>query len=398
MKQLLTHIMAMVAAAVCIVSCVYPFNPEMPDGQAGIIVIEGDILIGEMSPVIVTYSGSIDKFMSNPDPVIATVWVEDSRGSVYGTDHQDDKGVQYVDMTDADPSCEYRLHVVDLSTSKEYVSRFERCCKAPVIDSLSYIPDEERNRLNIALSMHAKDESYFRWTYVEDWEYRSYYRAQLKYIPPEINYVWGRPNHYGNGQVVDFKYPENTYYCWNHAESDEIMIFSTEKQTDDRFVDLEFHPISRYDLRISYIYHIEVNLEPLSRDAYQYWANIKQNSDYNGSLFAPTPSEMMGNIKCVQNESEQVLGFINVAQRAQNKLYVYNGEARFYKDPDAHIPETFQPAGSEWFDLYNNGFLPYYTEMPGAYTSAYWSEARCLDCRLLGGNKNRPDWWVTKDE
>lgn len=398
MKKYLIHIMFMIAASACLASCVYPFNPEMPDGQTGIVVIEGDILIGEVSPVMVTYSGSLAKFGSIPKNIDAQVWVEDSRGAVYNSGLVDEEGVHYVDMTDADPSLEYCLHVINLENSKEYVSRFERCCGTPVIDSLSYIPDEARNKLNIALSMHAKGESYFRWSYVEDWEYHAYYHALLKYIPPETRYVWGQPNHVGNGQIVPFDYPENTYYCWNHDESDQIMIFSTEKQTEDRFVDLEFHQIDRNDRRISYIYHIEVNLEPMTKDAYQYWANIKQNSDYSGSLFAPTPSEMMGNIKCVQDESEQVLGFINVAQRAQSKLYVHNGEAKFYKDPDLHVPETIQPSMNDWYDRYTNGFLPYYTDTPGAYSSAYWSEARCLDCRLLGGNKNRPDWWITKDE
>ena len=53
--------------------------------------------------------------------------------------------------------------------------------------------------------------------------------------------------------------------------------------TDTSSVEEQLWAGARY---ISYLYKIVVDLEPLSKDAYLYWENIKNNSEYNGNLFA----------------------------------------------------------------------------------------------------------------
>lgn len=395
MKKSSAYIPVLAAALLCAVSCVYPFNPEIPSGAGGMLVIEGDILIGEISPVSVTYTAPLSNTHVRLDPVSADVWVEDDRGGIYEV-RDVEEGVYNVDMTGADPSLQYRLHVINKDNSKEYVSAFGRCCSEPVIDSLSYIIDEERGKLNIALSMHARDESYFRWSYVEDWEYHAYFNASIKYIPPEMSTnFWGPPQPMGPGSIEPM-FPESTYYCWGHHDSDAIMIFSTEKQNDDRFVDLEFLPIARDDRKISSVYHIEVRLEPLTRDAYLYWDNMRTNSAFSADLFTPTPSDMVGNISCVQDGSEQVLGFINVARRAKKRLYVDNAETRFYRKIEK-FDDPVELSQGEWYHYYSNGYLPYYTEIPGNYSTTYWALRRCVDCTVMGGTVKRPSWWL-KDE
>ena len=172
------------------------------------------------------------------------------------------------------------------------------------------------------------------------------------------------------------------------------MIFSTERQTDDRFVDLEFRPIPRDDLRISYRYHIDVYLEPLSEDAYRYWENVKANSEYNGNLFAPNPSEMIGNIRCEQDPDEMVMGYISVTSRAHKALLIRHSESRFYKDSHPYEEPVVVNRG-EWYQYYKDGYLPYsYYEAPGDVSQTYWARSRCVDCRIKGrGTTQQPEDW-----
>ena len=398
MKKMLTAA-AVLCLALLAASCIYPFTPEPEDGS-GTLVVEGDILIGEYSTIVLSYAVPVDRPFDIRHPANGEVWVEDDAGIIYSGKPQspnyweDTNAAFTVDTREADPSRNYRLHVKAGVENYHYMSSWERVCNAPVIDSLSYNLDFERSRFNVALSMHSQNESFFRWSYVEDWEFHAMYRAELEAVQSQ---GWNP-----TVTVRAMEKPGSLYSCYGHEVSTQIMTFSTEKQSDDRFVDLEFRPIDRSDRRISYLYRIVVNLEPLSKDAYQYWETIKTNSDYNGNLFAPNPSELVGNIRCEEDPDVLVLGYINVAQRASKEMVVDYSEHGFYKSPDAYYePEMI--SRSQWNDYYKNGFLPItYGLMPGDLSTTYWAPARCVDCLRMGKNgskgatQTRPEGWPPK--
>lgn len=387
---------ALTALALMAASCIYPFTPEPEDGS-GALVIEGDIYIGEMTKVRVSRTAQVPEEYEKA--VIeyhdfGDAWVVDDAGTVFYGQHGAEPGSYIIDTRDADPSRLFSLHFRDATNAREYASEFERVCAPPVIDSLSYNLDFSRNRLNVALSMHALGESFFKWDYVEDWEYHSIYNAQIKFVP-DPEFINGRYNP-NPGHLEPMIWPENTYYCYKHAESSQIMTFSTERQTDDRFVDLEFLPIARDDRRLSYLYRIVVNLEPLTSDAYRYWENVKANSEYRGDLFAPNPSELVGNIRCLNHPEELVMGYVNVAQRASKQLVLRQTEHRFFKDSDRYEPYE-QLSKDQWREYYySRGWLPFAYFIPGSDDQVYWAQAKCVDCtRMMGGGGTRvkPDDW-----
>lgn len=394
-KTLISLTVSAAILALATVSCIYPFTPEPQDGS-GALVIEGDILLGELTVVKVSYTAPVDAPETAAVPPAAEVWVEDDSGETYkGVNDPEMEGIYKIDTRNAPSDRKYRLHVVKKDNGNEYVSEWGETLTVPEIDSLSYNLDFDRSRLNVALSMHSRGGSFFKWDYVENWEHHADYNAELKYIPPQIGW-WGTS---GDGEIVPMVYPESTYYCYGHEESTEIMIFSTEKQTDDRFVDLEFRPIARDNVKISYVYHIDVYLEPLSKDAYKYWDTVKANSEYNGNLFAPNPSELVGNIRCVQEPDEMVMGYISVAQRAHKDLFIRHTEARFYKDSMPYEEAEDVSRGS-WYMHYRDGYLPFtYSLVPGDVSNTYWAKARCVDCKKKGGGKvtyQKPEGWVTR--
>lgn len=404
MKKIVTAV-SLLCLALLAASCIYPFTPESEDGS-GSLVIEGDIFVGDYTTVSLSYASPVGKDIEYEWPS-AEVWVEDDGGTEYRGRSQvsgdNSKARTFlVDTRSADPSRNYRLHVRDVGEDLEYVSSWEKVCSAPVIDSLTYNLDFDRDRLNVALSMHSGSESYFKWSYVEDWEYHALYFAVLKLTVQQTHYYSGTTHTSVNVLPMDYSKNENTYYCYGHNVSRNIMTFSTEKQTDDRFVDLEFRTINRDDLRISHLYRIKVMLEPLSKDAFDYWENIKTNSEYNGSLFAPNPSEVVGNIRCVQDPDRFVLGYINVAQRARKDLVIDAADHRFFKGKDRFSDPELVPM-TDWKDFYENGYLPYSYYIPNDLSQTYWLPARCVDCMKREGSargvsRDKPEDWPPQTE
>ncbi len=58
-------------------------------------------------------------------------------------------------------------------------------------------------------------------------------------------------------------------------------------------------------------YYLEVEQQALSRDAYVYYKTIKQLLQNTGGVFDVAPSAVPGNLTCVSNPNEQVLGFFS---------------------------------------------------------------------------------------
>ena len=191
---------------------------------------------------------------------------------------------------------------------------------------------------------------------------------------------------------------------WDSANSSSINIFSTANQTEDRFEELAFHTIPLNNRRLQVMYRIKVQLEAMSENAYNYWYNIQQNSEGQGSIFAPTPSEMASNIHCITDPDIQVMGYLNAAVQTDATMYYDNRVEGYYK-PGFPFERFDQKVSVNQLDSmaywYAHGFLPYqdiYESTMGIEPTHYmWAQGICIDCRKLGGTKDKPEGWPTAD-
>ncbi len=240
--------------------------------------------------------------------------------------------------------------------------------------------------------MHCNGAHYFRWTFSEVWEYHSDLNSHLKW-----DNIHQTMEHY---DVRVDGYP-SLYYCWKSANSAQINIFSTANQKEDRFEELAFHRISRTDKRLQVMYHITVRLEAMSENAYNYWYNMQQVSEGQGSLFAPTPSEMASNVHCLTDPGLQVIGYLGASVQAEADMYYDNSQEQFYKPSrlyarDDQTVSAYRPDSMRYW--YNRGYLPFneiyegLSDGPSAYV---WTPGDCIDCRRQGGNKTAPEGWPT---
>lgn len=385
---------AVLSVLIGMVSCVYPFEIDTV-GEGGVTVIQGDILIGEYTTVRVSQSAPVSQPSLYEMSFSYDISVLDDRGTEYKQEKITDKGY-VIDTRDADPDRLYKLRVKHRGTGRTYESPLQPVNRPAVIDSLSYTIDESKSYMNLAISLHSDNDKYFKWSYTEDWEHHAFMEAKYIYIPPKtVGYQYGQPIPDGPGQIVPVNPQNQTYRCWSHSESSNIMLFSTENQTENRLVNLKFSTIDWFDRRISYIYHIAVQVETLTEEAYRYWDTVRNNSDFTGSLFTPTPSVVTGNISCLEDPSEIVYGYINVAQRSIETMYILNSKTEFFKDTEVYNTELHK--GVEWFIMYmqSNAWRPYDGPDPNDMRSVEWINRKCVDCTMFGGStKGRPDFWA----
>ncbi len=386
------RIAAFVAILMAVSACVYPFEPEL-DAQDSRLVVDGDIHIGGISTFSFSRVYPLDEKDYSPAPIRVTGYIEGEDGS--RLDQRSwppayepidigyyDWATNFLsfDTTDLPAGQRYRLHFEDMESGEVYESDWLEVCAAPTIDDISYILDEERGELNVALSMHCNGHSHFRWSFAEDWEFHTEIRS-FYYYEPETN------------EVLRFPEGENNYYCWSRYESPEIKIFSTSDQVDDRFVDLEFHRISRKDRRLQIMYHITVHLEAMDENAYKYWQNVLDNSQGQGTIFSPTPSQMPGNIHCISNPSVPVIGYISAAIQTTGDMYYDNAVEDFYLKPLPEQIETIRVKPQEYYMYYRMGYAPLDLVLGDGPAGYDWAPRRCVDCRANGGTKNKPAGW-----
>ena len=380
--------------------CVFPYNPDIKRGSEYPLVVEGDIHPGGSTSVAFSYVMPFDKDEYEVPDINVKAYVEGENGvRVSGEDPTlNNSRLTLTFDTSALPSGQkYRLHFDTTDSVGGLINSFEsdwlEVAPPPVIDELSFHKDTKFSELQFAISMHCSGAHHFRWYYLEEWEYHSQLNTYL-YFDDEENKV----KEYESGQP-------NLYYCWNRANSSSINIFNTSDQSDDRFEDLAFYSLPLNSLRLQVMYRMTLHLESISDESYEYWYNLDQNSQGQGSIFSPVPSSLVGNIGCITDPSVQVIGCI-CASVPDTKVIVYdNRKLNYYTGNGFKFDEDLHETGldpNEWTFLYHRNYLPL-EELwadDGFTLKGYkWVKDRCVDCRRASsGSKDKPADWPTDDK
>ena len=363
-------------------SCVYDYTPADASVQgleSPLLVVDGDILVGDITRVKLSYTESIlDEEVDMPLGV--TVMVESESGemvSAYAV--EDEPGVYEADTRVLDKDGKYRLFI-SVPGRGEYVSEFKSVMISPPIDEITWSIAPDSTYANIEVTTHnaGKEKLYCKWNFTENWESNAAFIPYLEYIPTR------------NG--IRELTPQEQYeriYCFSEAVSNDVCIANTEKLSENLVSKHVLKQISNKDTRVKALYAITVTQKALDKEGYQYWETLKRNMGETGGIFSAQPSEYRGNIRSLTNADEIVLGYISVSTTHTVRQFIDWKSVKFFKtDCDYIILD-----GDIFFYHYYN--LEYRPVFKVEDVGMFWSKLQCVDCRSYS-NSTKPDFWPDK--
>lgn len=369
-----------------IISCRHAYNPPAIQSNDRLLVVSGFINTGQNVVTTINLARSQNLSDStataNPEPH-AQISIEAQNGNSYAL-HELGNGNYSSDSLNLDYSTDYRLRIIT-SDGKNYLSDFVQAKQTPAIDSVSWEQKvnafTNSNDVTIFVNTHDPQNNtlYYHWDFIETWEYKS-----------TLSTPYGLE---GNNIIIKDKSTE-TDSCWHTANSNIINVGTSVALKSDVISHQPITTILQNDERISVRYSILVQQYALSKDAYQFRLNLQNNTQLMGSIFDPQPSQLSGNIHCVTNPNEPVIGYLSASSVEVKRIFIAKNDVADWKYPgiptECKSKYADQNPGSYLnFNYSDTTYYPYYFSS-GALIVA---KVFCLDCRWWGGTTKRPSFW-----
>ena len=354
--------------------CITEYEAERIDEVKDILVVEGVITDNE---TVITLSRSVN-ISDESYPVYidnADVYVECDDGTLMQAEPYDyfswggvSRNGRYIIKTGKlNLNNKYCLKI-EIDEHK-YYSDFSYPIQTPEIDSIFWRKRGRGQPVMLYVATHEPEQkvAYYRWSYREDWEIHAHIQAA------------GFP-----------------YYCWSSSSNNDLLLGSTEKTVYGQLADV-LTEIESSDRRLSKLYRIIVKQNVVSKRAHDYYTNIRKNSQLNGSIFAPTPSELRGNIACITDPERPVIGYVEVSTTAAKKQRFISRSDNLYEyEPPSNI-ECTEYSLSALLEKYRGTSIPYFYVplIVREGSEPFYINIQCVDCRVLqlGNTTQKPDDW-----
>jgi len=351
--------------------CLTDFEPREIDQARDILVVEG-VITDDETTITLTRSINLTDYESSEPKYIydAHVYVECDDGAQFHAYNWN--GKYKINSGKLNPERKYRLRIEieenDCDRLNNKISLGSPCpvktylygteysypIQTPEIDSVFWTKRGNGQPVIIHVATHSPYEEilYYRWWFNEDWEINS---------PVPLD---GYPSH-----------------CWNYNISSEIFLGSAEKTIFGKLAD-NIIEIPAWSKKISGLYRIVVWQNAISKQAYDYFTNIKKNSETMGTIFAPIPSELRGNIICITDPERHAIGFVEVSSTKTGQRNIYSREV--YERPVGECP---------FFSLLEIDKGERYDYIQISNDEDVYVHRSCVDCTYHGATTDKPDNW-----
>lgn len=378
-------------------SCIEEFTPKGVEEMSNILVVDG-MITNEITTIKLSKSVGLYDEISNIKIVNnAEVTVESDNGKTFEAIEITSGGEYIIPTGNLLTDTKYRLKIK--LDGNEYESNFMSPLITPSIDSIYVYKENEGRPVYVTVSTHnteSDETGYYLWSYEEIWEVRSYLYSQIGFVL-EIDPLYDDKSlatRNPNGYFVYYDNSDGPYYnegwrCWRYAESNSLMLGSSEKLKENRIVNQKLHQKDPSDNRFSILYYTKIYQKSLRKEAYDYLSNLQKNVESTGSIFGPIPSEMKGNITCTTDPNIHVIGYVEVSTTVVLDKFVGSS---MYEIPYKDCPEVEAQNIEE--DSWTYKYLPYYIYRVGMTDKVMYAPKECLDCRLDKENtKIKPSFW-----
>lgn len=287
-------------------SCKKPYAPTITATNSNYLVVEGIINAGQDSTTIkLSRTVSISDTVVTRSELNAAITVEDDQKSIYPL-QEIGNGKYACAALNLDVSHKYRLHIIT-AERKEYYSDFEAVKVTPPIDSVGFTV--QNNGIQMYVNTHDPNNNtrYYRWDYTETWNFHAKYEAEYKTDGTKLNFLTAQ---------------QQIYTCFASDTSSGILLGSTRSLSQDVIYQSPLTQITSSSEKLETKYSLLVRQYALTNKGYNFWQNLKKNTEQLGSIFDALPSDIQGNIHCVTNPSEPVVGYLSVGTVQQKRIFI----------------------------------------------------------------------------
>ncbi len=288
-------------------SCIDEIKLDIDNDQQRLVV---DGLIADSLQVYainVNYSAIIGVGTDDLETPVtgATVRVLDDLGGSF--DFTETKPGNYTRLMQGEVGRTYHVEV-KTAEGKTILSRPAVLKKAPpllppsfkVIEELTISPSGRNvfeNKLEVQMNADVSDVTerpYLRWRATGEYEFGEDYPG-----------------------IIDRK----ICYVKNNIDFNNIKVFDTNELADDVLSNEPFLTM-RYDYRFSIMYCFHMLQYAISEEEYNYWLNVRDIVNIDGSLFDPPPGTVSGNLYNPNDPEDQILGYFSVAGVSYRQHFV----------------------------------------------------------------------------
>ena len=370
--------------------CKKPYNPPVISTTNSYLVVEGIINSGSDSTII-KLSKTVklsDKTAINP-LLGATVTVEGDKNSAYPLVDIYGRGDYSAAGLNLPATQKYRLKII--TGNKQYVSDFMAVKQTPPIDSVNYVISG--NTVNLYVSSHdaANSTHYYRWDFNETWVFHAKYASDFM-LDANTSTIVPRP---ATNQI---------YRCFGDRVSSNILLFNTSKLSSDVVYEAPLTSIPVTSEKFEEKYSMLVTQYALTPDAFNFYQNLKQNTEDLGSIFDALPSQISGNIHNAADTTEPVIGYVSVCNTQTKRIFISRNI--FPDDLVATYPYDCEQDSALYSDktgfndVQNALINPPVTFIPtssipspgGGIAGFLYSSPQCVDCTLRGTTITPPFW------
>jgi len=367
-----------------LISCIKEYDPSIDGNQENKIVVTGRITNVEgWQAVEVALSSPIQSPAYIPVGG-CLVQVHDNRGNVFTLDEwQPGQYQAWMRQIDLMPGASFRVTVVT-PEGEILESGFDPMPDCPPIDSLYYAIEEVPTtnpsinhtimQFYVDLNAEGNYSQFYKWDVEETWEYHAPLPAQYYY----------------DGAMHEIIPPDSSnMVCYTTAQVKNVFTVSTKNLSQNLFYQYPLHSVDGETSRLGILYSILVSQYALSEGAYNYWDQLRINSNDQGGLYEKQPLAIKGNILNKSNPDKEVLGYFYAAS-VMSKRYFYHDVEGIYLSFDNYCyPESLGKFGWREFFPWQYPIYYFYNETGALRTL----NLECVDCRKLGGTTVKPDFW-----
>jgi len=374
--------------------CKKLYNPKIISSGGNYLVVEGVINTGS-DPSLIKLSRTVPlSSNSSARPETGAIISIVTDGGINYPVTETGNGNYVGAIINSNAAVKYSLKIVT-NGGETYQSDFVSAKNSPPIDSVYY--KITNNGINIYADTHDPTNSsrYYRWDFTDTYIFHSAFDSYGYYSPIPKDTVLARPP------------SQQIYQCWLNDTSSNVIVNSTAKLTNDVVSGNLISTIASNSEKIANRFSIQVNQYVLTVDAFNYYQQLKNNTQSLGTIFDPQPSELPGNIHCLSNPAEVVIGYLTAGAPAKTRIFIDNRNLPNWQSInyyagcllDTDLYKYAQKGGGVINQVALNIYPGYAIPvLPIAVPNGPilgWSASNpaCVDCSLRG-SKIKPSYWI----